>query len=101
VIHFVAFLQPLADALYTTNQSARSYCAFLYFRVNQSRKYAWKHRAEFCEFGAVAVLLEMTPVLNLLFFWTNVVGEQKETPQPFTHFYGPVLCLATLWENAP
>ncbi|KAG0369936.1 hypothetical protein BGX24_002231 [Mortierella sp. AD032] len=40
--------------------------------VNQSRKYAWKHRAEFCEFGAV--LLEMTPVLNLLFFWTNVVG---------------------------
>jgi hypothetical protein len=43
--------------------------------VNQSRKYAWKHRAEFCEFGAVAVLLEMTPVLNLLFFWTNVVGK--------------------------
>ncbi|KAF9118432.1 hypothetical protein BGX30_004581 [Mortierella sp. GBA39] len=42
--------------------------------VNQSRKYAWKHRAEYCEFGAVAVLLEMTPVLNILFFWTNVVG---------------------------
>ncbi|KAG0209637.1 hypothetical protein BGX28_010153 [Mortierella sp. GBA30] len=42
--------------------------------VNQSRKYAWKHRSEFCEFGAVAVFLEMTPVLNLLFFWTNVVG---------------------------
>ncbi|KAF9351302.1 hypothetical protein BGX26_010651 [Mortierella sp. AD094] len=42
--------------------------------VNQSRKYGWKHRSEFCEFGAVAVFLEMTPVLNLLFFWTNVVG---------------------------
>ncbi|KAF9992246.1 hypothetical protein BGZ80_007021 [Entomortierella chlamydospora] len=38
------------------------------------RKYGWKHRNEFCEFGAVAVFLEMTPVLNLLFFWTNVVG---------------------------
>jgi len=44
------------------------------FTVNQSRKYAWKHKGEFCEFGAVAVFLEMTPVLNLLFFWTNVVG---------------------------
>ncbi|KAI1321198.1 hypothetical protein EDD11_007764 [Mortierella claussenii] len=42
--------------------------------VNQSRKYAWKHRSQYCEFGAVAVFLEMTPVLNLLFFWTNVVG---------------------------
>ncbi|KAF9111671.1 hypothetical protein BGX27_004612 [Mortierella sp. AM989] len=42
--------------------------------VNQSRKFGWKHRSEFCEFGAVAVFLEMTPVLNLLFFWTNVVG---------------------------
>ncbi|KAG0366806.1 hypothetical protein BGZ54_004860 [Gamsiella multidivaricata] len=42
--------------------------------VNQSRKYAWKRRSEFCEFGGVAVFLEMTPVLNLLFFWTNVVG---------------------------
>ncbi|KAF9290678.1 hypothetical protein BGZ68_006393 [Mortierella alpina] len=42
--------------------------------VNQSRKYAWRHRSEFCEFGAVAVFLEMTPVLNILFFWTNVVG---------------------------
>ncbi|KAF9914002.1 hypothetical protein BX616_009170, partial [Lobosporangium transversale] len=42
--------------------------------VSQSRKYAWEHRVEYCEFGAVAVFLEMTPVLNLLFFWTNVVG---------------------------
>ncbi|KAG0341425.1 hypothetical protein BG000_009126 [Podila horticola] len=42
--------------------------------VNESRKYAWKNRSHFCEFGAVAVFLEMTPVLNLLFFWTNVVG---------------------------
>ncbi|KAI8597033.1 hypothetical protein EDD21DRAFT_342817 [Dissophora ornata] len=42
--------------------------------VNQSRRYAWKHRPEYCEFGAVAVFLEMTPLLNLLFFWTNIVG---------------------------
>ncbi|KAG0027793.1 hypothetical protein BGZ81_005286 [Podila clonocystis] len=42
--------------------------------VNESRKYAWKNRTHFCEFGTVAVFLEMTPVLNLLFFWTNVVG---------------------------
>ncbi|KAG0251749.1 hypothetical protein BG011_007395 [Mortierella polycephala] len=42
--------------------------------VNQSRKYAWKNRGDFCEFGAAAVFLEMIPVLNLLFFWTNVVG---------------------------
>ncbi|KAF8918023.1 hypothetical protein BGZ58_004941, partial [Dissophora ornata] len=41
--------------------------------VNQSRRYAWKHRPEYCEFGAVAVFLEMTPLLNLLFFWTNIV----------------------------
>ncbi|KAF9352500.1 hypothetical protein BGX34_012118 [Mortierella sp. NVP85] len=46
----------------------------LFLYVSQSRKYAWKHRAKFCEFGSVAVFLEMTPVLNLLFFWTNVVG---------------------------
>lgn len=43
--------------------------------VNESRKYAWKNRTHFCEFGAMAVFLEMTPVLNLLFFWTNVVGK--------------------------
>ncbi|KAG0328554.1 hypothetical protein BGZ99_005033 [Dissophora globulifera] len=42
--------------------------------VNQSRKYAWKHRTEFCEFGGVAVFLEMMPLINLLFFWTNIVG---------------------------
>ncbi|KAG0221847.1 hypothetical protein BGW42_006735 [Actinomortierella wolfii] len=42
--------------------------------VNQSRRYAWKHRTAYCEFGVVAVFLEMTPILNLFFFWTNVVG---------------------------
>lgn len=42
--------------------------------VNQSRRYAWKNRTHYCEFGAVAVFLEMTPVLNLLFLWTNIVG---------------------------
>ncbi|KAF9167355.1 hypothetical protein DFQ27_002182 [Actinomortierella ambigua] len=42
--------------------------------VSQSRRYAWKHRTAYCEFGAVAVFLEMTPILNLFFFWTNVVG---------------------------
>ncbi|KAG0099987.1 hypothetical protein BGZ93_004913 [Podila epicladia] len=39
--------------------------------VLQSRKEAWERRSEF---GSVAVGLEMIPLANLLFLWTNIVG---------------------------
>ncbi|KAF9958616.1 hypothetical protein BGZ72_000114 [Mortierella alpina] len=42
--------------------------------VSQSRHEAWKRRSEYSGFGAVAVALEMIPIANLLFMWTNIVG---------------------------
>ncbi|KAI9263701.1 hypothetical protein BY458DRAFT_575317 [Sporodiniella umbellata] len=42
--------------------------------VSQSRRLAWKSRSAYCQFGAVAVALELVPLFNLLFMWTNVVG---------------------------
>ncbi|KAI9241864.1 MAG: hypothetical protein BYD32DRAFT_404825 [Podila humilis] len=42
--------------------------------VLQSRKEAWERRGEFTNFGSVAVGLEMIPLANLLFVWTNIVG---------------------------
>ncbi|CAG8657237.1 5026_t:CDS:2 [Acaulospora morrowiae] len=42
--------------------------------VNQSRKLAWKNRDDYILFGMVAVALELIPIANFLFFWTNVVG---------------------------
>ncbi|KAG0316755.1 hypothetical protein BG000_004750 [Podila horticola] len=42
--------------------------------VLQSRKEAWERRSEFTKFGSVAVGLEMIPLANLLFLWTNIVG---------------------------
>ncbi|RCI04802.1 hypothetical protein CU098_000085 [Rhizopus stolonifer] len=42
--------------------------------VGQSRRLAWKHRSAYCQFGTVAVALELVPFFNLLFMWTNVVG---------------------------
>ncbi|KAF9576601.1 hypothetical protein EC968_006948 [Mortierella alpina] len=42
--------------------------------VAQSRHEAWKRRSEYSGFGAVAVALEMIPIANLLFMWTNIVG---------------------------
>ncbi|KAI8640859.1 hypothetical protein BD408DRAFT_389903 [Parasitella parasitica] len=44
------------------------------FSVSDSRSFAWRHRAVYCNFGAVAVALELVPLFNLLFMWTNVVG---------------------------
>lgn len=44
------------------------------FSVSESRRYAWKNRSSYCSFGAVAVALELVPLFNLLFMWTNVVG---------------------------
>ncbi|KAG0364405.1 hypothetical protein BGZ54_007556 [Gamsiella multidivaricata] len=42
--------------------------------VAQSRREAWKRRSEYSGFGSVAVALEMIPIANLLFMWTNIVG---------------------------
>jgi len=44
------------------------------FTVKQSRKFAWENRRDYSWFGAVGVFLELIPVLNLVFFWTNIVG---------------------------
>ncbi|KAG0176261.1 hypothetical protein DFQ29_006338 [Apophysomyces sp. BC1021] len=44
------------------------------FTVSESRQYAWRKRASYSSFGAVAVALELVPFFNLLFMWTNVVG---------------------------
>ncbi|KAF9909373.1 hypothetical protein EC991_008758 [Linnemannia zychae] len=40
----------------------------------QSRREAWSRKSEYTSFGAVAVGLEMIPIANLLFMWTNIVG---------------------------
>lgn len=45
-----------------------------YISVFQSRKEAWERRHEFTSFGSVAFALEMIPLANLLFVWTNIVG---------------------------
>jgi uncharacterized protein involved in cysteine biosynthesis len=42
--------------------------------VNQSRAFAWKNKGTYIRFGAMAVALELIPIANFLFFWTNVVG---------------------------
>jgi hypothetical protein len=42
--------------------------------VSDSRSFAWRHRSAYSQFGTVAVALELVPLFNLLFMWTNVVG---------------------------
>jgi hypothetical protein len=42
--------------------------------VSESRRYAWQRKSEYATFGAVAVALELIPIFNLLFMWTNAVG---------------------------
>ncbi|KAI9319291.1 hypothetical protein BX666DRAFT_1854588 [Dichotomocladium elegans] len=44
------------------------------FSVSESRRFAWHNRNAYCQFGGVAVALELIPLFNLLFMWTNVVG---------------------------
>lgn len=44
------------------------------FSVSDSRSFAWRHKGQYCNFGVVAVALELIPLFNLLFMWTNVVG---------------------------
>ncbi|RIA84374.1 hypothetical protein C1645_698694 [Glomus cerebriforme] len=42
--------------------------------IKQSLKFAWKNRFDYSMFGCIAVALELIPVANFIFFWTNVVG---------------------------
>ncbi|EXX78166.1 Rrt8p [Rhizophagus irregularis DAOM 197198w] len=42
--------------------------------AKQSLKFAWKNRGDYSMFGFVAVALELIPIANLVFLWTNVVG---------------------------
>ncbi|CAG8543842.1 439_t:CDS:2 [Diversispora eburnea] len=42
--------------------------------IKESRKLAWKNRKDYILFGIVAVALELIPIANFIFFWTNVVG---------------------------
>lgn len=44
------------------------------FSVSESRRFAWANRGAYCSFGVVACALELVPLFNLLFMWTNVVG---------------------------
>ncbi|GJJ73381.1 CysZ protein [Entomortierella parvispora] len=45
-----------------------------YISVLQSREEAWARRQEYTSFGSVAFALEMIPLANLFFMWTNIVG---------------------------
>ncbi|KAI8367475.1 uncharacterized protein BYT42DRAFT_648511 [Radiomyces spectabilis] len=42
--------------------------------AKESLRFAWNHRKSYCLFGTVAVALELVPVANLIFVWTNIVG---------------------------
>ncbi|KAF9548920.1 hypothetical protein EC957_005272 [Mortierella hygrophila] len=42
--------------------------------VLQSRREAWARRSEYSQFGSTAFGLQMIPLANLLFAWTNIVG---------------------------
>ncbi|KAF9354597.1 hypothetical protein BGX34_010915 [Mortierella sp. NVP85] len=42
--------------------------------VLQSRREAWKRKRDYTGFGATAVALEMIPIANFFFVWTNIVG---------------------------
>jgi hypothetical protein len=45
-----------------------------YVSVLQSREEAWARRKEYTSFGSVAFGLQLIPLANLLFAWTNIVG---------------------------
>ncbi|KAI8891100.1 hypothetical protein K501DRAFT_328225 [Backusella circina FSU 941] len=43
-------------------------------KVSESSKKAWTDKWSYTHFGAVACLLELIPILNILFVWTNFIG---------------------------
>ncbi|KAF0514303.1 Sulfate transporter CysZ [Gigaspora margarita] len=44
------------------------------FNVKQSIRFALRNHDDYVMFGMVAVALELIPIANFIFFWTNVVG---------------------------
>ncbi|KAG0203327.1 hypothetical protein BGX33_009169 [Mortierella sp. NVP41] len=42
--------------------------------ILQSRREAWERKSDFSHFGSTAFGLQMIPLANLLFAWTNIVG---------------------------
>ncbi|KAI9471824.1 MAG: hypothetical protein EXX96DRAFT_581827 [Benjaminiella poitrasii] len=55
------------------------------FSVGDSRSFAWRHKGEYCNFGVIAVALELIPIFNLLFMWTNVVGAALWVGDKYEH----------------
>jgi hypothetical protein len=43
-------------------------------RVRDSYRRAWDHKGNYISFGSIAFALEMIPIFNILFIWTNVVA---------------------------
>ncbi|KAI8099785.1 uncharacterized protein BX664DRAFT_322113 [Halteromyces radiatus] len=43
-------------------------------KVRQSLRGAWSHRLAYINFGALQTFLELIPIANLIFMWTNIVG---------------------------
>ncbi|GBC04363.1 hypothetical protein RclHR1_05640006 [Rhizophagus clarus] len=42
--------------------------------IRQSLNFAWENYNDYSMFGFIAVALELIPIANFIFFWTNVVG---------------------------
>src|SRR5438874_1812635 len=59
--------------------------------ISQSLRFAWKNRFDYSTFGFFAVALELIPIANLLFFWTNVVGAALWTAD--VRFYNLKCCI--------
>lgn len=44
------------------------------FKVSESYKHAVNNKWKYANFGAIAFFLEILPVFNIFFTWTNIVG---------------------------
>lgn len=71
---FIYRLTNIILTLYSWGHHIHYDLEFKGYSVNDSKKFAWDHKSEYCRFGAVAVALELVPLFNMLFVWTNVVG---------------------------
>jgi hypothetical protein len=77
-------------------------------KVSESSKKAWQEKWAYAHFGAVACALELVPILNILFVWTNFIGSalwiadvyEKEHKVAAETIY-PVAQAASTDENAP
>lgn len=60
--------------VYSWGQHIHYDLEFCGLKVSESYRLACRNKLTYCNFGAVAVALELIPGLNLLFMWTNIVG---------------------------